>query len=89
MDIWLIKILTHFLNYKKSVHEIFLDIDVSFNFWMKHVVTDCFSADSEAHDAYRDAKRAYNSNDLESCQLFACKAFGHWSYAEGEVSSCN
>ena len=60
-----------------------------FIFWAKHVVADCSSAESEAYDGYRDAKRAYNSDDLESCQLFARKAYRHGSYAEGEASSCN
>ena len=50
---------------------------------------DCSSAASEAYDGYRDAKRAYNSDDLDSCQFYARKAYKHFSYAEDEAISCS
>ena len=49
----------------------------------------CYDAESEAYDAFRDAKRAYNSSDLDNCQYYARKAYRHGSYAEDEASSCN
>ena len=56
-----------------------------FIFWAKHVVADCSSAESEAYDGYRDAKRAYNSDDLDTCQTYSRKAYRHFSYAESEA----
>ena len=41
------------------------------------------------YDGYRDARRAYNSSDLDDCQYYARKAYRHASYAESEASSCN
>ena len=49
---------------------------------------DCSNCASEAYDGYRDAKRAYRSSDLSSCQRYAKKAYRHLSYAEDEASSC-
>ena len=53
-----------------------------------NVIADCSDAESEAYDGYRDAKRAYNSSDLDSCQEYARKAYKHGSYAEDEAGSC-
>ena len=50
---------------------------------------DCPGAASEAYDGYRDAKRAYNSDDLDSCQSYARKAYRHGSYVEDEANSCS
>ena len=50
---------------------------------------DCGSAASEGYDGYRDAKKAYRSDDLDSCQSYARRAYRHFSYAESEASSCN
>ena len=52
-------------------------------------LADCSSATSEGYDGYRDAKKAYRSGDLDSCQRYARKAYRHFSYAESEASSCN
>ena len=52
-------------------------------------MADCYGAASEGYDAYRDAKKAYRSNDLASCQRYARKAYRHFSYAESEASSCS
>jgi len=49
----------------------------------------CSDAESEAYDGYRDAKRAYRSSDLISCQRYARKAYRHLSYAESGASSCS
>ena len=48
----------------------------------------CSGAESEAYDGYRDAKKAYRSSNLDSCQRYAKKAYRHLSYAESEASSC-
>ena len=50
---------------------------------------DCSASESEAYDAYRDAKRAYNSSDLSDCQYYARKAKKHASWAEDYARSCN
>ena len=57
--------------------------------WSTTILADCSSAESEAYDGYRDAKKAYRSSDLDSCQYYARKAYKHGSYAESEASSCN
>ena len=49
----------------------------------------CSDAESEAYDGYRDAKKAYGSSDLSSCQRYARKAYRHASYAEEAASGCN
>jgi hypothetical protein len=50
---------------------------------------DCSSAESEAYDSYRYAKKAYRASDLDDCQRYAKKAYRYASYAESEASSCN
>ena len=52
-------------------------------------MADCYNCESEAYDAYRDAKRAYRSNDLYSCQRYAKKAYRHASYTQDYASYCN
>ena len=49
----------------------------------------CSGAESEAHDGYRDAKKAYRSSDLDSCQWYAKKAYRHASDVESYASSCD
>jgi len=49
----------------------------------------CYEAESEAYDGYRDAKKAYRSSDLSSCQSYAKKAYRHASYAEDAALYCN
>ena len=61
----------------------------SFFIYSTNVFADCSDAESEAYDGYRDAKRAYNSDDLDNCQYYARKAYRHGSYAESEASSCS
>ena len=48
----------------------------------------CSACESEAYDAYRDAKRAYNSSDLSDCQYYARKARRHASYTQDAAMSC-
>ena len=48
----------------------------------------CYDAESEAYDAFRDAKRAYNSSDLDNCQYYARKAYRHFSDVESYASNC-
>ena len=50
---------------------------------------DCDDCESEAYDGIRDAKRAYNSSDLDDCQYYAKKAYRHFSNAESYASDCN
>ena len=59
-----------------------------FLFYSGTAFADCSGVEDEAYGGYRDAKRAYNSEDLESCQAYARKAYKHFSYAEDEASSC-
>ena len=49
----------------------------------------CYDAESEAYDGYRDARKARNSSDLDSCQYYARKAYRHFSDAESNASSCD
>ena len=49
---------------------------------------DCSGCESEAYDAHRDAKKAYRSDNLSDCQIYAKRANRHLSYAESEASSC-
>ena len=49
---------------------------------------DCSNCASEAYDGYRDARKAYRSSDLSSCQRYARKAYRHLSSAEDEAISC-
>lgn len=60
-----------------------------FLFYSGTLFADCSGAEDEAYGGYRDAKRAYNSEDLESCQTYALKAKRHGSYVEDEASSCS
>ena len=53
------------------------------------VFADCSDAESEAYDAYRNAKKAYNSSNLAECQSYARRAKRDASYAESEASSCD
>ena len=53
------------------------------------VWADCDNAASEGYNGYRDAKKAYRADDLDSCQRYARKAYRHFSYAESEASSCS
>ena len=64
-------------------------ISVIVLFFSYPLLADCYYCESEAYDAYRDAKRAYRSNDLDSCQRYAKKAYRHFSDAEYYASSCN
>ena len=49
---------------------------------------DCSDCASEAYDGVRDAKKAYRSADLDSCQSYARKAYKHFSYAESYAADC-
>ena len=53
------------------------------------VFAECSDAASEAYDGYRDARKAYRSDDLDSCQSYARKAYKYASYAEDEANSCS
>ena len=50
---------------------------------------DCSDAEYYASDAYSDARRAYNSSDLDDCQSYARRAKSSASDAEYAASSCN
>ena len=52
-------------------------------------LADCYNAESYAYDAYRDAKKAYKSSNLDRCRHYARRAKKDASYAESEASSCN
>ena len=58
-------------------------------FFSYPLLADCYNCESEAYDAYRDAKSAYRANDLDSCQRYAKKAYRHASYAQDYASYCN
>ena len=77
-----------FSNLLESSDEIFLLTLIFPVFYSGAVLADCSNSVSEADDGYRDAKRAYNSDDLDSCQSYARKAYRHGSYAEDEANSC-
>ena len=51
--------------------------------------SDCSSCADEAWDAGRDAKRAYYSSDLDSCQYYARKAKRHASWTEDYANGCD
>ena len=53
------------------------------------VFADCSDAEYYASDAYSDARRAYNSSDLDDCQSYARRAKSSASDAEYAASSCN
>ena len=52
-------------------------------------LADCSPAASEEYDGYRDAKKAYRSDDLDSCQRYAKKAYKHGSDVESYANSCS
>ena len=52
-------------------------------------LADCSPAASEGYDGYRDAKKAYRSDDLDSCQRYAKKAYKHGSDVESYANSCS
>ena len=50
---------------------------------------DCYDAEALSADAYSYARRAYNSDDLDSCQTYARRARNAAAEAESEASYCN
>jgi hypothetical protein len=50
---------------------------------------DCSGCESEAYDAYRDARKAYRSNNLSDCQRYAKRAYRHASYTEDYARDCS
>ena len=51
--------------------------------------SDCSSCASEAWDGYRDAKKAYRSSDLASCQKYARRAKRHASWTADYANECD
>ena len=58
-------------------------------FFSYPVMANCYDCESEAYNAYKDAKRAYRSSDLDSCQNYARKAYRHASYTEDYARYCD
>ena len=54
-----------------------------------NVYADCSDCESEAYDGARDARRAYNSSDLDSCQSDARRARRHGEYTESYANDCD
>ena len=50
---------------------------------------DCYDAEALSADAYSYARRAYRSDDLDSCQTYARRARNAAGEAEAAASSCN
>ena len=50
---------------------------------------DCYEAEALSADAYSYARRAYNSDDLDSCQTYARRARNAAADAESEASYCS
>ena len=50
---------------------------------------DCYDAEALSADAYSYARRAYNSEDLDSCQAYARRAMSAALDAESEASYCS